>query len=83
MFFYDISKLDAAMNGKHLQKVKSFCKELSDTFHWNIEARTDGDDGFCWIYKNDKLIQCASDYDVSRNCDIVLDRIERAVRSTL
>ena len=83
MFFYGIDKLDFAMSDGPAEKLHKLCKDLSDTFHWNIEARTEVGDDFYWIYKNNALLHCVSNFDLQKNCEMMCDKVERMVRNTL
>ncbi len=80
---YTLEQLDFAMTNGPADKLHKLCKDLSDTFHWNIEARTDGEDDFYWVYKNNTLVHCISNFDLQKNCDLMCDKVEKMIRSTV
>jgi len=84
MFFtYTQEQLDFAVSNAPMERLEKLCKELSDTFHWNIYLKKEEEDSFCWVYKNDKLVHCFSEFDLAKNTDLLCEKIEKIVRSTV
>ena len=66
-----------------LDPLERLCKELSDTFHWNVTVDRDASLSITFVRRNGATVQAFTDSSWERDSGKVLLNVENSVRAYL